>query len=117
MIKAIVTDIEGTTTQLSFVKDVLFPYAYKHLPHYLAEHQTESQIVALLDDTRQLLENPQLNVDDLTQQFLTWIEQDKKITPLKTLQGFIWKDGYEKGELISHVYPDSILKLKLWHEQ
>ncbi|HET8705244.1 MAG TPA: acireductone synthase, partial [Pseudomonadales bacterium] len=46
-----------------------------------------------------------------------WIEQDKKITPLKTLQGYIWAKGYADGELIGHVYSDAVENLKKWHEQ
>jgi enolase-phosphatase E1 len=116
MIKAIVTDIEGTTTQLSFVKEVLFPYAHQHLPDYLAQHHQDPEVKNILDEARQLLNDHTLSDQQLTQQFLDWIEQDKKITPLKTLQGLIWQAGYAKGELKSHVYPDAIDQLRAWHQ-
>lgn len=116
IIKAIVSDLEGTTTQLSFVKEVLFPYAYEHLPEYIAQHQDDPEVQAALNDTRQLLADPNLSIAPLTQQLLTWIEEDKKITPLKTLQGFIWQEGYQRGELTGHVYTDAIEQFKIWQQ-
>lgn len=117
MIKAIITDIEGTTTPLSFVKDGLFPYAYQHLPHYVTENQDNPAVIAILNEARELLNNKELSVDDLITEFLQWIKEDKKITPLKTLQGFIWEAGYKKGEIEGLVYLDAIEQLKLWHQQ
>ncbi|MFI4955572.1 MAG: acireductone synthase, partial [Gammaproteobacteria bacterium] len=117
MIKAILTDIEGTTTKLSFVKDVLFPYAYEHLPAYVEQHKSSPQVVQILNEAREYLANTTLSDSQIVQQFLSWIEQDKKITALKTLQGLIWKNGYEKEELKSHVYPDAVEQLKAWHTQ
>ena len=117
MIKAIVTDIEGTTTQLSFVKDVLFPFAYTHLPTYVEQHKSSPAVAAILDETRKLLDNEALSDQQIIQQFLQWIEQDKKITPLKTLQGLIWQNGYQQGQLKSHVYADAVEQLQAWHQQ
>lgn len=117
MIKAIVTDIEGTTTTLSFVKDVLFPYAYRHLPAYVEQHQATPAVKQILQEVRDYVAKPTLSIAEIVQQFLLWIEHDKKITPLKTLQGLIWQDGYAKGELISHVYPDAVQCLKEWYTQ
>jgi enolase-phosphatase E1 len=117
MIKAILTDIEGTTTQLSFVKDVLFPYAYAHLPAYVEKNQNKPEVQLALNEARQILNDDSLTTAALIQQFLAWIEQDKKITPLKTLQGFIWQEGYQSGKLKSHVYPDAVAQLISWHKQ
>lgn len=47
---------------------------------------------------------------------MNWQSEDKKITPLKTLQGLIWREGYDKGELKAHVYPDAVEYLKKWHD-
>ena len=49
-------------------------------------------------------------------QLMSWQSEDRKITPLKTLQGLIWQEGYDKGELKAHIYPDSVEYLKKWHE-
>ena len=119
-IKAIVTDIEGTTSSLSFVKDVLFPYARAELPEFVREHAGDTNIKALLADTCREAgvtclcdSNLQPAIDKLIQ----WIDEDKKITPLKALQGLIWKAGYDKGDFKGHLYPDAIANLKAWHSR
>ena len=86
MIKAIVTDIEGTTSSLSFVKDVLFPYARANLPDYVRQHKDESTIKQLLDDTCKEA-GIEFDTEGAIAQLIQWIDQDKKITPLKALQG------------------------------
>jgi len=112
---AVVTDIEGTTTALSFVKDGLFPYARTHLPAYVTTHQTLPEVRSILDETAQLSSKDASDVGALVAQLLTWIDEDRKIAPLKTLQGLIWAEGYAKGELKGHVYPDAAQALQQWH--
>jgi enolase-phosphatase E1 len=116
MIKAIVTDIEGTTTSLSFVKDVLFPYARAKLPDYVRQHQDEAHIQQLLADTCNET-GAELNTETAIALLIQWLDEDKKITPLKALQGLIWADGYNKGDFKGHLYPDAIANLKNWHQQ
>lgn len=115
-IRAIVTDIEGTTSSLSFVHDVLFPYARAHLPEFVRQHAGEPEVRALLDNARAEaggdLEDPQLVAT-----LLRWIDEDRKITPLKALQGLIWEEGYRRGELQGHIYPDACERLRHWHAQ
>lgn len=113
MIEAIVTDIEGTTSSLSFVKDVLFPYARRHLPAFVAEHCVDPEVKALLDDANRLA-GGQLEQAALIEQFIAWIDVDQKITPLKSLQGLIWLDGYQNGDFTGHVYPDAVRNLRAW---
>lgn len=115
MIKAIVTDIEGTTSSLSFVKDVLFPYARAKLPKYVEQHQHESYIQQLVSDTCKEA-NIAINTESAITQLIEWIDQDKKITPLKALQGLLWADGYQKGDFKGHLYDDAIASLSAWHE-
>ena len=91
-IRAIVTDIEGTTSSLSFVKDSLFPYAYNNLPDYVWDNDAE--IADLLDAVREEERNPELNLEEVIEVMLRYIDEDQKITPLKTLQGMIWEEGY-----------------------
>ncbi len=116
MIKAIVTDIEGTTSSLSFVKDVLFPYAREHLPAFVAQHSNDPQVKALLDDANRLA-GGQLDQAALIEQFIAWIDADQKITPLKSLQGLIWLEGYRNGDFTGHVYPDAVENLRAWYGQ
>jgi enolase-phosphatase E1 len=113
MIKAIVTDIEGTTSSLSFVKDVLFPYALAKLPEFVRQHQDEPHIKQLLADTCTEV-GIGLDTEGAITQLIDWIDQDKKITPLKALQGLIWEEGYRQGDFKGHLYQDAIDNLKVW---
>ena len=117
MIKAILTDIEGTTSSLSFVKDVLFPYAREKLPEYVRQHQQEPNVKQLLADTCReagIACTCDADPNAAIAQLIEWIDQDKKITPLKALQGLIWQAGYEQCELKGHLYPDAIYNFKSW---
>lgn len=116
MIKAIVTDIEGTTSSLSFVKDVLFPYARAKLPEFVRQNQNEPNIKQLITDTCHE-SKIEFGIEAAIAQLIEWIDLDKKITPLKALQGFIWKAGYDLGDFKGHLYPDAIANLKNWHSQ
>ncbi len=113
-IKAVITDIEGTTTELSFVKDILFPYAVKNLPDYVQEN--EDEIEGILDAVREEERNPDLTQEEVVEVLLRYIEEDQKVTPLKELQGLIWEQGYKDGELKGHVYEDALECLKDWHK-
>jgi enolase-phosphatase E1 len=106
-VKAILTDIEGTTTSLSFVADVLFPYARAHLAGYIAAHPAETAPIL----AEVAASEPGDPVDTLTR----WIDEDRKATPLKTLQGMIWADGYANGAFTGHVYADAVAGLRRWH--
>jgi enolase-phosphatase E1 len=116
MIKAIVTDIEGTTTSISFVKDVLFPYAHAHLADFVRQHAHEPEIQQLLQDTQTEV-GQALNTEQLIAQLLDWIALDKKITPLKSLQGLIWQHGYQQGAFTGHLYDDVLRNLRRWQAQ
>jgi enolase-phosphatase E1 len=111
--RTVLLDIEGTVSSLSFVKDTLFPYARARLPAYVREH--EAELGGILAEVRQLAGRPELTVAEITALLTTWIDEDRKITPLKTLQGLIWKAGYDTGELTAHIYEDAFAALKAWH--
>ncbi len=113
MIKAIVTDIEGTTSSLSFVKDVLFPYARANLEDYVRRHLDEPQVNVLLEDVCKEA-GAELDTGQLIAQLIQWLDEDKKVTPLKSLQGLIWEAGYQKGDFSGHIYPDAAANLKAW---
>jgi len=113
MIKAIVTDIEGTTSSLSFVKEVLFPYARANLADYIRHHKEEPQVKALLEESCREV-GAKLDTGQLIAQLIQWLDEDKKVTPLKSLQGLIWEAGYLQGDFKGHVYPDAAENLKAW---
>jgi enolase-phosphatase E1 len=113
MIRAVLTDIEGTTSSLSFVKDVLFPYSRRHLPDFVRAHQDEPAVKQLLADVRREA-NDTLEGDKVIAQLLHWIDEDRKATPLKALQGMIWETGYRHGDFHGHIYPDALERLRAW---
>lgn len=116
-VKAILTDIEGTTSAVSFVFDVLFPYAVEHLPAFVLEHAHEPQVAQLLDSVREDSAEPEADTIRVIEILLQWIADDRKATPLKALQGMIWQQGYANGQLKGHVYPDAVEALKRWKQQ
>jgi enolase-phosphatase E1 len=116
MIKAIVTDIEGTTSSLSFVKDVLFPYAWDHLPGFISSHADEPAVREQLEAVAREA-GRELTRDEAIAQLRLWIKEDKKIAPLKTLQGMIWEAGYRAGDFTGHVYEDAVRNLRAWHDK
>jgi enolase-phosphatase E1 len=112
--RAILLDIEGTTTPIAFVKDVLFPFARSHAASFLAAHRQDPEVqadLALLAEERRRERQdgapPAESSDPLP--FLFWLmDRDRKSTALKALQGRIWREGYESGALESEVYPDVV---------
>lgn len=117
MIRAILTDIEGTTSSISFVKDVLFPYAARELPEFVRAHRTDGQVRHQLDAAAELAGIPSHDSETVLRQLLQWIHDDVKATPLKALQGMLWKRGYESGAYKAHVYADAVQKLHEWYER
>lgn len=108
-IQAVLTDIEGTTTPIAFVHDVLFPYARAQLPAFLAQSAARPDVVAELAAVARLAPGqPALSA------LLGWMDQDAKITPLKAIQGLLWRDGYESGALHGAVYADVPPHLRAW---
>ena len=118
-VEYILTDIEGTTTSVSFVYDMLFPYFREHIWDLrnmtaIAEVENafaETKAIVLKEDGVELKSTEEI-IDKLNQ----WCEEDRKITPLKTLQGLLWKIGYEQGVLKGHIYDDVPIALDKWHK-
>ncbi|MGD1873272.1 MAG: acireductone synthase [Mastigocoleus sp.] len=115
-VKVILTDIEGTTTDISFVHNILFPYSAKHLPGWVRRNHELSSVQKILQQVKEITGNLHLDVEDCINQLMNWQSADQKITPLKTLQGLIWQEGYDKGELKSHIYPDAVKYLRSWYD-
>jgi len=117
MIRAVLTDIEGTTSSIAFVHDVLFPYARVRLASYVRGHAGAlSDILASVRHEAQaddLAED--LDVDGCIAVLEAWQDADRKLAPLKDLQGRIWREGYESRVFTGHVYPDAAASLRRWH--
>ena len=113
-VSGIVTDIEGTTTSISFVYDILFPYARSHLSDFVMAHHGRESVVKILEEIQEIsgASEPKAAVDVL----LGWMDADRKVTPLKSLQGMIWRDAYESGKIKGHVYPDAYKELAGWRD-
>jgi enolase-phosphatase E1 len=117
MIKAILTDIEGTTSSISFVKDTLFPYARKHLPAFIVTHTDDLTVQHWLHEAAKeagLVSATQQEMISLLQQ---WIDEDRKSTALKALQGMIWEEGYADGTYKADVYADVVPAMKKWKDK
>jgi enolase-phosphatase E1 len=110
----ILTDIEGTTSSISFVKEVLFPFARRALPPFVRAHGHEPEVRRWLDAVA--VEHGAICSDDTIVETLQgWIDEDRKHTALKALQGMIWREGYEAGTLCADIYPDAVAGLRRWH--
>jgi len=116
-IKALVTDIEGTTTSISFVSDVLFPYAKQRIQNFILDNAEAPEVEREINQVRQEAGEPAASLERVGEILVSWIEQDLKITPLKTLQGMIWRAGYENGSLKGHLYPEVAAQLQNWKAQ
>jgi enolase-phosphatase E1 len=131
-IRVILLDIEGTTTPLDFVYKTLFPYASRKMESFLSENAQDAEIQSLVHDFHmQHAEDQRNGLDppDWTEQstedplrsciaYGQWlIARDSKCTPLKTLQGKIWQQGFVSGELRGEVFPDVPLAFERWRRQ
>ena len=112
MIRAILLDIEGTTTPIAFVHEVLFPYARDHVREFLASNT---------EDIERLREEHAVDVNNgehppaEMSAYVEWlIARDRKSTGLKSLQGKIWRQGYLDGSLKSQVYADVAQAFARW---
>ncbi len=111
----ILTDIEGTTSSISFIKDVLFPYARRELPRFVREHGGDPDVRRWLDSVA--AEQGGICSDDVIVETLQgWIDQDRKHIALKALQGLVWEDGYRSAEFTAPIYPDAARALRAWRQ-
>lgn len=127
--RAILLDIEGTTTPVSFVFDVLFPYARTHLREHMLRHAVDPALSRIVDRLKEEHASDRSagqpvptwsdTPTDATRQsaaaYLDWLmDRDRKSTPLKELQGWIWEEGYRRGELASEVFTDVAPAFERW---
>jgi enolase-phosphatase E1 len=131
-VRVVLLDIEGTTTPIDFVYKTLFPYAGRKVGCFLRDHVGEPEIHSLVRDLReqhdtdqaQGLEPPPWRDDDAQTRTISFVEyvrwliaKDSKCTPLKSLQGRIWREGFDAGELHGEVYADVPRALARWRKQ
>jgi len=114
-VRAVLTDIEGTTSAIRFVHEVLFPYAARALPDFVRGHQREGDVAALLQDVRAEAGEPDASLERVVEILQQWIAEDRKVTAMKALQGHVWRQGYEQGDFTGHVYADAVDGLRRWH--
>jgi enolase-phosphatase E1 len=127
-VRVLLLDVEGTTTPLAFVKEVLFPYAARALPGFLEAHAFDAAVagdIALL--AHEYAADRAAGHEDLPPwdgaagalgalPYLEYLmRQDRKSTALKSLQGRVWEAGYRAGELIGQLFPDVAPTLKAWY--
>ncbi|MFB2586307.1 acireductone synthase [Herbiconiux liukaitaii] len=116
--RAVVVDIEGTTSAAGFILGDLYDYARPRLAAWLDDHAADP---AIAEARAQVIHDADLATDASTDQIVAvmheWMERDVKATPLKTVQGQIWAEGFARGEISSHFFDDVIPELRAWHEQ
>jgi enolase-phosphatase E1 len=108
--RLVLTDIEGTTTAIAFVHRTLFPFIAEALEEFIALHQGVPEVAAVLADVRMAAPG-QAPLETLR----GWMAADAKVTPLKALQGIMWRQGYADGRLRGHLWPDVAPALRAWH--
>ncbi|HYO12652.1 MAG TPA: acireductone synthase [Thermoanaerobaculia bacterium] len=121
-VQAVLTDIEGTTTSISFVYDVLFPYAEARLEAYCSRADPGPELAGAIarlrsehdGEVRQGASLPEFGNGAPYARHLMGL--DRKSTGLKALQGLIWEEGYRSGALRSHVFPDVPGALAAWRD-
>lgn len=119
-IKYILTDIEGTTSSVDFVYEVLFPYFREHL-NELTKHGHITDVKDAFSEIIEIAAQEEGRHLTTTEEVLAclqkWSEEDRKLTPLKALQGIIWKNGYETGAITGHVFDDVPAALNQWRSK
>lgn len=113
----VVVDIEGTTSASEFVYAVLFPYATTRFRPWLEAHGTEPETARIIAAVGEELGLADPTTDQVVDALERWVAEDRKVTPLKTLQGLIWEDGFASGDLTSHFFDDAIAALQAWHDR
>jgi enolase-phosphatase E1 len=117
-VRGILLDIEGTTTPIAFVHEVLFSYARTHARDFLRDNQDSEEVradVALLREEQASDKSNNLEPPESIAEYIDWlIDRDRKSTGLKSLQGKIWRQGYQAGSLKSQVFADVAPAFERW---
>ena len=119
-LRGVLLDIEGTILPKTYVTEVLFPYARKHLATYLHAHQKDQTVrrwAAMCQETIAKESGTWLSVDDMVGILTQWMTGDRKHQGLKALQGLIWEEGYRTGVFAPHLYGDVVPALRRWRHE
>ena len=120
IIKAILVDIEGTTSSINFVHEVLFPYAKSRLSDFIKNNIEKTEVAKIISEAFEIegleASDQDIRIEKSIKLFEKWIIEDKKIKPLKDLQGMIWESGYRNKDFFGHVYEDAYQTLLKWHK-
>jgi enolase-phosphatase E1 len=114
MTRAVLLDIEGTVSSLTAVRDRLFPYARARLGTWAAMTD-DPEVAAVISEVRQLAHRPAAAAPEIADILREWSDADSKAAPLKTMQGLIWRDGFQRRELRAELYPDVAPAMRRWH--
>lgn len=114
---ALVTDIEGTTSDIHFVQKVMFPYARAALPDYLQQHAEDAQVKPWIAQIAAETGSDASDLTSITAALTGWIDEDRKHTALKALQGQVWERAFRSGEFVAHLYPEVAAALRRWHSE
>lgn len=114
-VDAVVLDIEGTTSATGFVVDVLYPYSRSRFAALLTERAGDPEVARAVAQVRELTGEADADALQVEKTLNAWLDEDRKATPLKTLQGVIWSEGFARGDLVSHFYEDVVPALRAWH--
>lgn len=115
-LRAVVLDIEGTTSSTGFVHDTLYPYSRERFASWIAEHATRPDVQVQLAAVRDLAREPDASLDRVVWWLNHWLDGDQKVTPLKAFQGWIWAEGFAAGDLVSHFFDDAVPAIRRWHD-
>jgi enolase-phosphatase E1 len=111
---AVVLDIEGTTSSTDYVRRTLFAFAREQMARWVAAHRDEPRVREELDQVRAAMGNPDAAEAKVVAQLVRWIDEDRKYTPLKAIQGWMWDEGFRSGTLTAHLFPDVAPALRRW---
>lgn len=115
VVRGVLLDIEGTTTPISFVYDILFPFARRHIPEYI-KHADLTDLKREYDEEVRKGANPPTWSNEPAAYIYWLMDQDRKSTALKRIQGEIWLEGYKNGALHGEVFPDVPAALQRWQD-
>ncbi|MEU6559730.1 acireductone synthase [Nocardia nova] len=113
-VRAVVVDIEGTTSPTGAVREDLYGYTRRRLPQWLAD-QREGAAAAVIEQTRELAGRPEAGIGEVAEILCGWLNSDVKAAPLKTAQGVICAEGFREGALFGEFFADAPPALRAWH--
>lgn len=127
-VRAVLLDIEGTTTPVDFVYQTLFPFARRHLREFLSRNSgvapVQSDITLLREEHARDVSSSEVpppwsgeSIESAVEYALWLMDRDRKSTALKSIQGKIWQQGYESGELQGVVYEDVPVAFGRWQDE